>query len=80
MNTLSISWKYNEYVYCDCIYPEMTECLVRTFGGEIPRVPGAVIKNTCLIVFQLLSLQFRLFTASFLVTQMGPTLLGCRTR
>jgi len=33
----------------------MTGCLARTFGGEIPLVPGAVIKNTCLIVFQLLS-------------------------
>jgi len=38
---------------------------VHTFGGEIPRVPGAAIKNTCLIVCRLLSLQFRLFTASF---------------
>jgi len=37
---------------------------VHNFGGEIPRVPSAVIKNTCLIVFWLLSLQFRLFTAS----------------
>jgi len=37
---------------------------VHTFGGEIPRVPGAAIKNTCLIVCRLLSLQFRLFTAS----------------
>ena len=38
---------------------------MHTFGGEIPRVPGAVIKNTCLIVWRLLSLQLRLFTASF---------------
>jgi len=37
---------------------------VHTFGGEIPRVPGAAIKNTCLIVCRLLSLQFWLFTAS----------------
>jgi len=37
---------------------------VHTFGGEIPRVPGTAIKNTCLIVCRLLSLQFRLFTAS----------------
>jgi len=64
MNMLSISWKYNEYVYCDCIYPEMTGCLAHTFGGEIPRVPGAAIKNTCLITLWLLSLQLRLFTAS----------------
>jgi len=27
----------------------MTGCLARTFGGEIPHVPGAAIKNTCLI-------------------------------
>jgi len=64
MNMLSISWKYNEYVHCDCISPEMTGCLACTFGGEIPRVPGAVIKNTCLIVCRLLSLHFWLFTAS----------------
>jgi len=24
---------------------------VRTFGGEIPHVPGTVIKNTCLTVY-----------------------------
>jgi len=42
----------------------MTGCLVRTFGGEILCVPDAIIKNTCLIVFRLLSLRFRLFTAS----------------
>jgi len=42
----------------------MTECLVRMFGREIPSVPRAVIKNTRLIVCQLLSLQFRLFMAS----------------
>ena len=34
------------------------------FGGEILRVPGTVIKNTCLTVFQQLSLPFRLFKAS----------------
>jgi len=44
----------------------MTGCLVRMFGGEIPRVPGAVIKNICLIVCRLLSLQFRFFMASIL--------------
>jgi len=37
---------------------------VHTFGGEIPRVPSTIIKNTCLIVFRLLSLQFWLFMAS----------------
>jgi len=37
---------------------------VHTFGGEITRVPGATIKNTCLIVCRLWSLQFWLFTAS----------------
>jgi len=42
----------------------MTGCLVRTFGGEIPHVPGTVIKNTCLIALWLLSLQLWLFTAS----------------
>jgi len=38
--------------------------LARTFGGEIPRVPGAAIKNTCLISLWLLSLQLQLFMAS----------------
>ena len=42
----------------------MTGYLAHTFGGAIPRVPGAVIKNTCLIALWLLSLQLRLFTAS----------------
>jgi len=65
MNMLHICRKYNEYAYFDCIYPKMTGCLVHTFGGEIPRVPGAAIKNTCFVVCLLLSLQFQLFTASF---------------
>jgi len=64
MNMLNISWKYNEYVYCDCIYPEMTGCLVHTFGGEIPHVPGATIKNPCWTALWLLSLQLQLFTTS----------------
>jgi len=64
MNMLSISQKYYEYVYCDCMQPEMTGCLACTFGGEIPHVPRAVIKNTCLIALWLLSLQLRLFMAS----------------
>jgi len=42
----------------------MSECLVRMFGGEIPRVPDTVTKDTCVRVFQLLSLQLQLFTAS----------------
>jgi len=42
----------------------MTGCLARTFGGEIPCVPGDVIKNTWLIVFRLMSLQLRLFMVS----------------
>jgi len=37
---------------------------VHTFGGEIPHVPGAVIKNTYLTAVRLLSLQLQLFTAS----------------
>jgi len=37
---------------------------VHTFGGEIPRVPSTVIKNTCITVFWLVSLQFQLFMAS----------------
>jgi len=28
----------------------MKGCLARTFGGEISRVPGTVIKDTCLTV------------------------------
>jgi len=42
----------------------MTGCLAYTFGGEIARVPSALIRNICLIAFQLLSLQLRLFMAS----------------
>jgi len=42
----------------------MTGCLVRTFGGEIPHVRSAAIKNTCLITLWLLSLQLWLFRAS----------------
>jgi len=42
----------------------MTECLARTFVGEIPRVPSTTTKNTCLIALWLLSLQLQLFTAS----------------
>jgi len=38
---------------------------VHTFGGEIPRVPGAIINNTYLVAFRLLNLKLRLFTASF---------------
>jgi len=35
---------------------------VRTFGGEIPRVPGAAIKNTCLTVYiVLLGFSYRIF-------------------
>jgi len=30
----------------------------------MPRVPGAVTKNSCLTVFRLLSLQFRVFMAT----------------
>ena len=38
--------------------------LACTFGGEIPHVPGATIKNACLIACRLLSLQLWLFMAS----------------
>jgi len=31
----------------------MKGCLACTFGGEIPRVPGAIIKDTCLSWFGL---------------------------
>jgi len=39
----------------------MTGCLARTFGGEIPRVPGAVIKDTCLTVYIVLLGYYRIF-------------------
>ena len=59
----------------------MTGCLACTFGGEIPRVPGAAIKNNCLIVCRILSLQFQLFTASKTNTicSLKPSFWRCAT-
>ena len=61
MNTLSIFWKSNKYVHCDCIQSEMKGGLVDRFGGEIPRVPSAVIKNTCLTVYFVLLGYYQIF-------------------
>jgi len=41
---------------------EATGCLTRTFGGKIPHVPSAAIKNTCLTVYVvLLGFSYRIF-------------------
>jgi len=39
----------------------MQGCLVLTFGGQIPCVPGAVIKDTCLTVCIVLLGYYRIF-------------------
>jgi len=39
----------------------MTGCLAHTFGGEIPHVPGTVIKDTCLTVYIVLLGFYRIF-------------------
>jgi len=45
--------------------PKVTGCLVRAFGGEIPRVPGAVIKNTCITIYiVLLGFSYRIFDST----------------
>jgi len=42
----------------------MKGCLARTFGGEIPRVPSAVIKGTCLTVYIVLLGYYRIFESN----------------
>jgi len=39
MNMLSISQKYNEYVYYDCIQPEMKGCLRALLEESTPGCP-----------------------------------------
>jgi len=53
---------------------------VRTFGGEVPRVPGAAIKNTCLTVYIVLLGFFLPDLRINLAPQMGLSLFGCGTR
>jgi len=52
---------------------------VCTFGGEIPRVPGAAIKNTCLTVYiVLLGFSYRIFESIYTLVKVitrGKTLL-----
>jgi len=45
---------------------------MRMFGGEIPRVPGAAIKNTCLTVYiVLLGFSYRIFKSIIKDVQSG---------
>jgi len=39
----------------------MKGCMACTFGGQIPHVPSAVIKNTCLIAYIVLLGYYRIF-------------------
>jgi len=52
----------------------MTGCLARMFGGEIPRVPGAVKKNTCLTVYIVLLGYYRIFESMTQWTKSNLTL------